>query len=164
MNCQKQEAANSLLSMSNFGNGVTYCEPYTGTYTMTDLSMAEITVAINEEEELESLVKFLTKKIETLETENAELRQTSEALEKKCQSLQQQYEQEKKRNSFLEVAAASYDFVKSLQGQDEKVKYYTSLPTCACLTAVFELVFPPPQTDDRFSPTHLNQFALENAA
>ena len=68
LNCQKQEAANSLLSLSNFGNGITYCEPYTGTYTMTDLSMAEITVTVNEKEELESLVKSLTKKIETLET------------------------------------------------------------------------------------------------
>ena len=160
LNCQKQEAANSLLSLSNFGNGITYCEPYTGTCTMTDLSMAEISVAMNEKEELESLVKSLTKKIETLETENAELRQTSEALEIKCQNLKQQYEQEKERSSILEAAAASHDFVKSLQGQDEKVKYYTGLPTYTCLIAVFELVFPPPQTDDRFSLPYLNQFVL----
>ena len=159
LNSERQEAAESLLSLSKFGNGITYCEPHTGVSTMTDLSMIDIDVAIKEREELRSLVKSLTDKIKILEADNTDLRQTSQALKIESQNLKQQYEQEKKRNSILE-AAADHDFVKSLQGQDEKVKYYTGLPTYTCLTAVFEFVFPPPQTDDRFSLTHFNQFVL----
>ena len=38
----RQNAATSLLDHSDFGNGTAYCEPHTGLYTMTPLSMADI--------------------------------------------------------------------------------------------------------------------------
>jgi len=98
--------------------------------------------SILEKKELDLKVKSLTEKVKTQGRQSAELSQTCKLLEKECKNLKGQREQEKERSSILQ-AAISHDFVSSLEGQDEKAKYYTGLPTYKCLKAVFDFTFPP---------------------
>ena len=122
--------------------------------------MAKVDEIISEKKELDLKVKSLTEKVKTLGRQSAELSQTCKLLEKECKNLKGQREQEKERSPILQ-AAISHDFVSSLEGQDEKVKYYTGLPTYKCLRAVFDFTFPPQShNDDKFTLTHFQQFVM----
>ena len=74
-------------------------------------------------------------------------------MQEESKNVKEQHEQEKERSPVLQ-AANSHDFVSRLESQDEKVKYFTGLPTYKCLRAVFDFVFPPPCNDDKFTLTH----------
>jgi len=104
---ERQEAAEGLLE---FGNGVTYCEPHCGTFTMTELSMAKVDEIISEKKELDLEVKSLTEKVETQGRQSAELCQTCKLLEEECKNVKGRCEQKKERSSVLQ-AAISHDLV-----------------------------------------------------
>ena len=54
-NSSRQLATQSLLELSNVGNGTTYCESHSGTHTMTDLTMSDIAELTDQHCELMTL-------------------------------------------------------------------------------------------------------------
>ena len=67
----KQAAAASLLQLSQAGNGTDYCDPHTGTCSMTDLTMKDLQQAETDKQNL--LVQLQNEK-ETLLPECKALR------------------------------------------------------------------------------------------
>lgn len=50
-----QEAATLLLELSELGNGVTFCEPHSDVFSMTDLTMKDIKELEADQTNLEGL-------------------------------------------------------------------------------------------------------------
>ena len=93
----KQETARSLLTLSEIGNGTTYCEPHSGIFTMTALTMK----GLNELEADRAMLKDvqtlnlklvdekrnLTVECTALKEENKALKEENEALKVECEQL-----------------------------------------------------------------------------
>ena len=121
-NCSKLLAAESLLQLSVVGNGTTYCEPRTGTCSMTNLTMKDL-----EQAEAAQIV------VEQLKNENEKLFSECSALIDECQSLKLECEELKKITP--EKYTEAY-----FQNDNAKVKYYTGLPSFETLMAIFNFV------------------------
>ena len=72
-NPDQQVAAQTLLELSN--SGITYCEPQNATYTMTELSMADIEVLLAKQYELETKIDGLKRENEHLKEECLSLKE-----------------------------------------------------------------------------------------
>ena len=135
----KLEAARVLLELSELGNGVEYCEPHSGTSTMTELSMKDIHGL---EADNEHIIKECTARYDLnckLKEEREEMADVCEALSTECSALRLEVELLKRRQ-------VSEPFTeKFFQGTDEKaceekVKYFTGLPNFKTLLAVYNFV------------------------
>ncbi len=128
----RNTAAETLLELVDEGNGSRYCEPHSGTCTMTDLTKEDIesTVKKLESERVRSEMlaieiteehSKLQNDFEILQKENYELKKTLRTTSINCTGSEQCYTED------------------SLQDQDEKVKYLTGLPRFSYLIQMFHL-------------------------
>ena len=99
--CDRLNAATPLLDLSDIGNGTVYCEPHTGLYTMTYLSMADVDKLEKECHELRNDNKQLRKECTQLVEEKQKLIAECESLNDECQRLKQECEQLKESNHCL---------------------------------------------------------------
>ena len=95
-NTDRLSAARSLLDLSNMGNGDQFCEPHTGTYTMTSLSMFDIKKLECDEQnlreeniQLKNDYELLSEANKKLMKENSFLKEQCEHLEKECRKLRE---------------------------------------------------------------------------
>ena len=139
-NCDRLNASMSLLDLSDIGNGTVSCEPHTGLYTMTYLSMADVDKLEKECHELRNANKQLRKECTQLVEEKQKLIAECESLNE-CKRLKQECKQLKESNQCLTNALDSQSLTEqSLQDNNTKVKYYTGLPSFMTLMAVFTFV------------------------
>lgn len=137
----KQTAAPALLALLEDGNGTLSCEPHTGCYCSTVLSMADIDLLEARCIDLEKQNKHYQKKCHDLEeecqklvTENATLKKDFGNMVKECTELR---EVNRKLTETINKQTLTNQ---SFKNNDSKVKYYTELPSLATLMALFTFV------------------------
>lgn len=106
-NCDRLNAANSLLDLFHAGSGTVYCEPHTGCYTMTDLSASDIEQLETECQQLKDDGVQLREESMWLLEENQKLAVECDSLKSECQRLREECKQLRKRNQTLEDALES---------------------------------------------------------
>ena len=89
----KQEAARSLLTLSEIGNGTTYCEPHSGIFTMTALTMKELEVDRAMLKDVQTLNLKLVEEKRNLAVECAALKEENKALKEENEALKVECEQ-----------------------------------------------------------------------
>ena len=72
-NSERMSAARLLLELSQDGNGSTFCEPHTGTYTATSMSMCNIEELERGYHNLQDENKRLLRECESLKEDNQRL-------------------------------------------------------------------------------------------
>lgn len=155
-NTARLEAAESLVQLCDEGNGEVYCEPHTGTASMTDLSMKDVDDLLAKQCELQSQITELQEERDILRDDNCKLVKTCDDLKK--------IEGDKDKNTLKEESLSlkkDLDLLHfteaSLEDNNKMIKYYTGLPDYHTLKSVYEFVFPVPQ-DSRSSLTTFQQF------
>lgn len=156
------EAAQSLLELSEAGNGSSFCEPHTGVSVMTDLSMEDL-------KELEDGSEEKTSTILEMEDEICSLVQQNERLTADCKALKA--ELELKTELELQATKSSKEdpepFGKKFyedsneKAQNEKVKYYTGLPSYKMLVATYKFVLSGLVNGSRTSLSPFQQFLIK---
>ena len=140
-------AAESLLDLAAVGNGLEFCEPYSGTLTLTDLSMADLERMEAEQSTTTIKNELLLQECERLKEENIQLKMQNHKMQGECEMLKKECEQlRSKPNQYCDEETFGRD--------DARLKYYTYLPTFSTLMAVFTFVAAPIQS----SNTHLSLF------
>ena len=130
------EAAEFLVSLASGGNGINYCEPYSGTGTMTAISMKDIhameNVPLNlveENEELRQECARLREENLKLTADFVSSRDECEKLRVECEELRQSLASRRSNSPYLDE--------ESFQEDDEKVKNYTDVSNFHTLVTVF---------------------------
>lgn len=140
---EKIDAAESLLKLSEVGNGTNYCEPHTGICTMTELSAVDLMQTETELCRLEKYEEDMKQNREEFEEEKARLEFKICALQTECQHLREECEHLK--NGQTVVIPFSEKF---FEDDNAKVKYYSGLPNFNTLMAVFDILLPAINTND----------------
>ena len=135
----KQEAARSLLTLSEIGNGTTYCEPHSGIFTMTALTMKELEVDRAMLKDVQTLNLKLVEEKRNLAVECAALKEENKALKEENEALKVECEQLRASQTTLPQDEQLFG-EKYFEDHDEKVKYFTGLPNYKTLKAVFNFV------------------------
>ena len=136
------EAARSLLTLSEIGNGTTYCEPHSGIFTMTALTMKDLSEFEADRAKLKEIQKFNLKLVEekrNLTVECVALRGENKALKEENKALKVECEQLRASQSTLPKDEHLFGEM-YFEDHDEKVKYYTGIPNYQTLIAVFSFV------------------------
>ena len=133
----KLEAARSLLKLSDTGNGVTFCEPHSGVFTMTDLAMNDLKELEVDRVKLSDSLQAVCRENLQLIEENKNLTIECAALRDKNQALELENEQ---LRSYQSSALTDQEpFGETVfEGHNEKVKYYTGLPNYKTLISVYK--------------------------
>ena len=137
----RRAAADCLLALSEEGNGTNYCEPHTGVYCSTELTMAGVKEVETRCAELEQENRSLQVQYQILDVERrrvavgcAEARSELEMKTKECSELI-----ELNRTLTNTIKHHTLDEL-SLDGDNARVKYYTGLPHFSALMALFSFV------------------------
>ncbi len=151
-NTSRLDAAQSLLTLHEEGNGSAYCEPYSGVSSCTDMSVADIN-------NLEHTVVQLKQESEGHKKVNFELKGSLAIIQKEVDGMKKEIECLKRERDQVQQ---SHQVVRSSFSldSDAKVKYYTGLPSTNMLKAVYDLVVNGIQEDDRSALSLFNQFIL----
>lgn len=121
-NCDRLAAASSLLALSEDGNGVQYCEPRTGPYMLTYLSMNDVDKLKRECVHLRGETVQLKKCNWRHQRLTKEHNLVKEKLREECKHLQwTKCSRTSSRNNQLITK-------ESLKTNNAKVKYYMGLP------------------------------------
>ncbi len=154
-NTARLEAAESLVQLYDEGNGEGYCEPHTGTASMTDLSMKDVEELLAKQHELQSQIAKQERDI--LKDDNCKLIEACNEL-KKIEGDKEDVKSLKEENKTLKKELDLLHFTEaSLEDNNKMVKYYTGLPDYHTLKSVFEFVFSVTQAS-RSSLTTVQQF------
>ena len=89
----KLEATRSLLELSDTGNGVIFCEPHSGVFTMTDLAMNNLKELEADRVKLSNSLQAVCRENLQLIEENKNLTTECASLRDKNQALELEYEQ-----------------------------------------------------------------------
>ena len=142
-NDNRMSAAQSLLDLSENGNGYQFCEPHTGTYTSTTMTMNDIDILQCSLKKSQGENSKLLKECESLKQDNDKLVKENARLEKHCKQLQEERSQLRELTSQSESKVAQLSLSQeSFMENDAKVKYYTGLPNFATLMALFNFLSP----------------------
>ena len=79
-NSARLEAAESLIQLFDEGNGEAYCEPHTGTASMTDLSMKAVEDLLAKQHDLQTQVDKLQEVRDSLKYDNIKLVESCDML------------------------------------------------------------------------------------
>ena len=101
-------AAQSLLELSEDGNGSQFCEPHTGTFTSTDMSMNDIDVLEGSVQKLQDENVKLLRECEHLKLNNERLVKENGVLTENCKQLQEECKKLKQSNAESESKAAQF--------------------------------------------------------
>ena len=153
-------AAQSLLDLSNMGNGTEYCEPHTGLHTMTTLSMADIKQLEEDKQKLVCDNLELKEKYEQLLKDNRKLVLEHEALKLEHEKLVKEYEEKQEKIHSLTNALDQRSLTrKSFEGNGTKVQYFTGIHHFVMLIAVFNFIVSCVETNSNTLP-HFQQFLM----
>ena len=146
----RMSAAQSLLELSEDGNGSQFCEPHTGTFTSTDMSMNNIDVLEGSVQKLQDENVKLLRECEHLKQNNETLVKENGVLTENCKQLQEECKKLKQSNAESESKAAQFCLSEeSFRDNNAKVKYYTGLPNFATLMALFNFLSPSVEIGNR---------------
>ncbi len=152
-NTIREEVARTLLQLSDTGNGEEFCEPHTGTGTMTDMSTIDIEKSFTKQAELETLVQEYKHENECLKAEQKKLSELCNTMKENDEHSKNDKEKLKEQIQDLKAQINKVSISQStLEGNDKMVKYYTGLPDFATLQSIFQLVYPnPPESRSRLT-------------
>ncbi len=143
----KQEAARSLLELSEVGNGLSYCEPHSGVFTMTDLTLKGLQESDEYQTKLKDELHVVCKENKALAGKCERLEEENKMLKMECEKL--------KLSQPLNLTVQEPFGEKFFEDNDEKVKYYTGIPSYKTLMAVFKFVSSGITSGNRTSLSHL---------
>ena len=136
-------AAKSLLELSEDGNGTQFCEPHTGTFTLTAMSMNDIDVLECNVKQLQDENSKLLKDNEYLKQDHERLVKENSILVETCKKLQEECKEPKESETKSEGKLVEFSLTQEcFRGNDAKVKYYTGLPNFSTLMALFNFLSP----------------------
>lgn len=139
----RMSAAQALLDLSEDGNGSRFCEPHTGTFTSTSMSLSDIELLECSVQGLQEENSKLLREREGLKQNNEKLLRENRMLTETCTQVQEECKTlERSKAESENIAAQASLSQESFLNKDAKVKYYTGLPNYATLIALFHFLSP----------------------